>query len=100
MVTKSCPAHLFVRNRYFFLADLALIGLAAVFSFYMRLDAGSLRPYRETMAALAIIAILVKPLVFYWFGLYRRYWRYASVDDLLAIVYAVSTAAVVEGPKA
>ncbi len=95
MVKSSRSIHLFTRNRYFFIVDLVLITMAVVFSFYMRLDASSLRPYSETMAAVAIIAVLLKPGVFFLFGLYRRYWRYASVDDLVMIVYAVSTASVV-----
>ena len=39
--------------------------------------------------------LVVKPLVFFAFGLYRRYWRYANLSDLVATVLAVSGASVV-----
>ena len=42
-----------------------------------------------------VAAILVKPLVFSLFGLYRRYWAYATVRDLVAIAAAVSSASAV-----
>jgi FlaA1/EpsC-like NDP-sugar epimerase len=40
-------------------------------------------------------ALLVKPVVYYFFGLYRRYWVYASVRELGIIAVAVITASVV-----
>jgi len=29
-------------------------------------------------------------VIFFLFGLYRRYWRYASVDELVSIILAVA----------
>jgi FlaA1/EpsC-like NDP-sugar epimerase len=40
-------------------------------------------------------ALVIKPLVYYYFRLYRRMWIYASVQELKLIVAAVSTASVV-----
>ena len=37
--------------------------------------------------------LVVKPIVYYAFGLYRRYWRYAGLPDLLVILLAVSASA-------
>ena len=94
MLYRGSPGHPYsvLRNRYFLLADLLLVALAAAASFYLRLDAGGVARYRDTLIVVIVLAILIKPPVFYFFGLYRRYWRYASVDDLLRIVFAVSTA--------
>ena len=40
------------------------------------------------------IALIIKPLVYYEFGLYRRLWIYASVQEMKLIVAAVSTATI------
>ncbi len=37
-------------------------------------------------------AVIVKPLAFLALGIYRRYWLYASVGDLIAIVIANAVA--------
>jgi len=36
--------------------------------------------------------LVIKPLVYYFFGLYRRLWSYASVEELKLIATAVTTA--------
>ena len=77
-----------VRNRYFFIADVLLMPLAVVLSFLLRLDIPGLQPYTRTMLLFAALAALVKPVIFYMFGLYRRYWRYASVNELVTIALA------------
>jgi FlaA1/EpsC-like NDP-sugar epimerase len=40
------------------------------------------------------IALAVKPVVYYVFGLYRRLWVYASIQELKLIVAAVTTSSV------
>ena len=40
------------------------------------------------------IALMIKPLVYYEFGLYRRLWIYASVQEMKLIVAAVTTATI------
>ena len=81
-----------VRNRYFFVTDVLLMPLAAVISFLLRLDIAGLRfYYPHTILIFAALAALVKPLVFYLFGLYRRYWRYASANELVNIALATLT---------
>jgi FlaA1/EpsC-like NDP-sugar epimerase len=41
------------------------------------------------------IALVFKPLVYNFFGLYRRMWMYASIQELKLIVVAVTSASVV-----
>ena len=50
---------------------------------------------RPEFPAFLVVAFLTKPAIFYGFGLYRRYWRYATVRDLNAVVLATLAAAVV-----
>ena len=45
-------------------------------------------------SAFLAAAFLVKPAIFHRFGLYRRYWRYATVRDLSAVVFACGATAV------
>jgi FlaA1/EpsC-like NDP-sugar epimerase len=84
-----------VRNRYVLAADLAAIALSLLGAFVLRLDWFFQQQPQYTAAFnFAIVAsLLVKPLVFYGFGLYRRYWRYAGLTDLLVIFLAVSASA-------
>ncbi|MBP1702530.1 MAG: hypothetical protein H6Q38_1637 [Chloroflexi bacterium] len=86
---------LFLRNRFLLLADLFLIVVAAFGSFALRTDLGPLFNFYLPQAVwLAGIALLVKPLVFYSFGMYRRMWIYASTQELRLIVVSVTTASV------
>jgi FlaA1/EpsC-like NDP-sugar epimerase len=80
-----------IRNRYFFIADLLLMPLAVLLSFLLRLDVPGLQPYMRTLLLFAALAALVKPAIFYLFGLYRRYWRYASANELINIALATLT---------
>jgi len=84
-----------IRNRHFFIADVLLMPLAVGISFLLRLDVASLRPYTSTILIFAALAVLVKPVIFYLFGLYRRYWRYASANELVNIALATLTSTAV-----
>ena len=88
-----------IRNRYFFFTDLLLVGLAAVTSFWIRLDFAGLQSYLNTMIVFAALSMTIKPVIFFLFGLYRRFWRYASARDLVTIALATlsSTAVVTLG---
>jgi len=41
------------------------------------------------------VALIIKPLVYYQFGLYRRLWAYASIQELKLIAIAVTTASII-----
>jgi len=84
-----------IRNRYFFIADVLLMPLAVVAGFCLRLDAAGLQPYVRTMLIYVVLAAVVKPAIFFRFGLYRRYWHYASVNDLVSIALATLSGTVV-----
>lgn len=80
-----------IRNRYFFVVDVLLMPLAVGISFLLRLDVAGLRPYARTLVIFAGLAAVVKPVVFHLFGLYRRYWRYASASELVNVALATLT---------
>ena len=85
-----------MRNRYVILADILLLPIVAFAAFALRFD---WRFYiaREEFLPYAAAALVVKPTVFFFFGMYRRYWRYASVPDLLAVLLASAASLVAMG---
>jgi FlaA1/EpsC-like NDP-sugar epimerase/UDP-N-acetylmuramyl pentapeptide phosphotransferase/UDP-N-acetylglucosamine-1-phosphate transferase len=83
-----------VRNRFILLADILAILLSVLGAFVLRLDWFFTRSpeYIASFQFILIAALVVKPPVFFFFGLYRRYWRYAGVRDLLLVILAESAA--------
>ena len=84
-----------LRNRHFFLMDLALLPTAAVLSFALRLDAAGMQNWTSAILVWIILSVPIKLLVFYWFGLYRQFWRYASVDELVLVALATAVGEIV-----
>jgi FlaA1/EpsC-like NDP-sugar epimerase len=88
----------FLRNRYIFAIDLILMALSVLLSFLLRLEVSQVFvDYFFTLLVMLGVAILVKPIVYQRFGLYRRFWVYASVRELVTITMAVTTASVIVG---
>ena len=84
-----------ISNRYVFVGDLLIITISVFGSFGMRLEFGGLFLYYLPQALwMLAIALVVKPIVFRMFGLYRRIWAYASTQELLLILAGVTTASV------
>jgi len=84
-----------LRNRHFFFIDLALLPAAAVLSFALRLDVTGMRRYVYAIPLFVALAVPVKLAVFGWLGIYRRFWRYASVDELLLLAVATGVSSLV-----
>ncbi len=83
-----------VRNRFVLIGDLALTVISVLGSFALRLDVNQLPFYFPAALVMCAVALLVKIPVYYFFGLYRRLWAYASTNELRLITIAVSTASV------
>src|SRR4030042_1052419 len=79
-----------LRNRYLFLADLAIIVLSILVSFSLRVEFAVFVSYLPAMICMIVVALVVKPLVYWRFGLYRRFWAYASTKEALIILAAVA----------
>lgn len=77
-----------------FFGDLALILVSVMGSFALRLDVGQLPYYFPAMLIMCSVAIIIKVPTYYFFGLYRRIWVYASTYELRLITFAVTTACV------
>ncbi|MBL8062974.1 MAG: polysaccharide biosynthesis protein [Anaerolineales bacterium] len=83
-----------VRNRFVLIGDLALTIVSVLGSFALRLDVSELPFYFPAALVMCAVALLVKIPVYYFFGLYRRLWVYASTNELRLITFAVSAASV------
>src|SRR5688572_23243267 len=95
-MTPSLKPRTRYRNRFVLLADILLIIISVVGSYALRLDftPDFLRFYLQGALWLVGLSLLIKPPVYYLFGLYRRLWIYASVSELKLIATAVTTASV------
>src|SRR5262245_55933114 len=82
-----------MRNSYILVADAGLIVAAAFGAFALRFDWFAYQE-RAELVPFVVAALAVKPVAFYAFGMYRRYWVYASVHDLVALCFATSAASV------
>ncbi|MGW8224492.1 MAG: polysaccharide biosynthesis protein [Anaerolineales bacterium] len=83
-------------NRLLFLGDLVLIIASVIGSFALRLELGPVFVfYLPQMVTMIVVALLVKPVVYYSFGLYSRVWAYASIRELKLITAAVSIASAI-----
>jgi len=84
-----------IRNRTILLGDIVLIITSVLASFALRLDLGhTFMLFMSQAWTMVIIALIVKPVVYYVFGLYRRYWVYASLRELRLIAVATVAAEV------
>ena len=82
------------RNRFVLIGDIALTIVSVLGSFALRLDVGELPYYFPAVVLMCGVALAIKLPVYYFFGLYRRLWIYASTGELRLITVAVTTASV------
>ncbi len=79
-----------LRNRYLFLADLAIIVVSILASFLLRVEYVVFITYLPAAVWMIATALVVKPIVYWRFGLYRRFWAYASTKEALLIIGAIA----------
>ena len=82
-----------MRNRYLLLADLPLVWIAALVAFVLRFDL-RFSAYSGEFLAFVSLASVIKPFVFFASGVYARYWRYASIPDLVTLLIATTAASI------
>jgi len=84
-----------IRNRFVLIGDVALTIVSVLGSFALRLDVGELPYYFPAVVLMCVVALGIKIPTYFFFGLYRRLWIYASTGELRLITVAVTTASVV-----
>ena len=80
---------LHLRNRHFVILDICLLAAIPALALTLRVNLPWDRAYAQALLIFTLLALLVKLPVFYAFRLYARYWRYASMDELITIALAV-----------
>jgi FlaA1/EpsC-like NDP-sugar epimerase len=80
------------RRTIVFFYDACAIGIAWIFSFYLRFDLSAI-PFATLQTSLHVLPIilLLQLCSCYSFNLYRGYWRFSSMPDLLRVMKAVIT---------
>ena len=86
-----------LRNRYFLILDILLIPVASYLSYFVRLDNMDFSLYWEGFFIFTLLACIITPTIFWRFGIYTRYWRYASVEELSLLAAAVVVASILSG---
>lgn len=88
--------HFLSRNRTVFVGDILFIFACVLGSVALRVPFGKrFYDFRYEILVMLIAAYIIKPLIYYRFGLYRRLWAYASIRELKLIAIAVSTASII-----
>ena len=82
-------------NAVVLVADIIITVLAIIAAFALRLEGDQVSSYIGSLYWMVIVGLLIKPLVYYLFGLYRRLWAYASINELTLIATAVSVASAI-----
>ena len=86
-----------LRNRYFFALDILLLIAAVVLSYVLRLETFSVDQFGSGFLLFTSLVVVVMPLLFFLFGIYSRYWIYASVDELMLLTSTATLGAIICG---
>ena len=80
-----------IRNRYILLGDMILSVISVVGAYILRLELIEVfSNYYLSLLWLLLFALTIKPITYYFFGLYRRMWVYASIRELKLIFSSVT----------
>ena len=82
-----------IRNRIVVLIDILLTIASILGAYALRLEGIYFYFYLPSAYWMIGVSFIVKPAVYYLFGLYRRQWAYASTNELKLISMAVTVAA-------
>ena len=78
-----------IRKQKFLLADLLIIAGSVWLSFGLRLGGDPLfQQIIQSIGAMSVLALILKPLTFHVFGIYRVYWKYTSSKEYMRLVFS------------
>ncbi len=84
------------KNRNVLIGDVFFIIVCVIGSFVLHIPLGArLFDFRYQILTMLVVALIIKPLIYYRFGLYRRLWAYASIHELKLIAIAVTVASII-----
>lgn len=75
-----------MRNRHFLILDILVFLLTPTIALSLRTDGpASVVTFGLSLLVATLVFVLIKLAICYYTGLYRVYWRYASIDELTHI---------------
>jgi FlaA1/EpsC-like NDP-sugar epimerase len=84
-----------LRNHHFLIFDIIVFLITPFLALFLRLDGNLVvESYIPDLANATILFLIVKLSVFWSFGFYKRYWRYASIEELTYIAMLVTATVV------
>ena len=100
MIERISQALFRLRNRHFIAIDAIAFLIAPLLALALRLDQFNIfnifKIYGLELIPIAALFLAIKLSVLYSFGFYRRYWRYASIDELTQIIMLAAATIVLE----
>ena len=79
-----------LRNRHLLIIDLIFWAIAPTLALFIRIDKPmELGRYTAALLLFTFLVLAIRPLTFWFMGVYRHYWRYASINELELIALAV-----------
>jgi FlaA1/EpsC-like NDP-sugar epimerase len=88
-LAQPAQALLRLRNRHFLLLDVLVLCVTPAIALMLRVDGvEALGNHGPALLLYTGAALIITVAVFIAFGLYSRYWRYASIDEMLQIAAA------------
>ncbi|MFO7575219.1 MAG: hypothetical protein R6W67_08695, partial [Bacteroidales bacterium] len=89
MQSKKLRAILFSRWAAF-IHDLIWICLAFFLAFWIRFNLGYIPSiYQKSLVTLIVVGVPIQSACYWLFGLYKGFWRFASIPDLFRILKSV-----------
>jgi FlaA1/EpsC-like NDP-sugar epimerase/EAL domain-containing protein (putative c-di-GMP-specific phosphodiesterase class I) len=86
-----------LKNRHFLFIDAIIFSVTTVLALEIRLDgAVDFTKYQFSLLLATVLFLSVKLLVLRSFGFYKRYWRYANIDELVQVNGVMTTAIILQ----
>lgn len=83
------------KSLFLMAVDAMIVASTPYISLFIRFE-GSVEPhYLLKMSQFLLFIVATRLAAFYFFGLYNRLWRYASISELVAITEAISVSTVI-----
>lgn len=79
-----------IRIALLILIDIILLSLSLFLALFLRFDGPIPDNFINSLNRCAPTFIVIAIAVFYIFGLYKRIWTYASIGELLSVIYSVT----------
>lgn len=90
---------MFLKNSYRklidILYDLAIATSSWIFAYALRFNFDIPQEFQDELWRSLIWIVPLQGVIFWWFGLYKGIWRYATMFDLRRIIFAVAAIAVI-----